>query len=207
MTLLLYLSLTNALLSQQVADSQAPWEVLVLGRASIAVPRGWRNLDGLRPNTLVFRQGDGSVIPPLDDTGQPLQAGLVVEQRRDSGSLREIARELVSGVQRDPRLRPLYTPSIDPVRLSDSTDAVLVTAVFVKDDQRQSLQFKLVARSSDAQTWVVSGFLVGGKGSRWCRAESDLGDWVRAHVLSLTFNASRSQSSDLREAYRRIAEQ
>lgn len=208
MTVLLALALANILSAEQAPDPRTPWEVLEVGPGSIAVPRGWRNLDGLRPRTLVFRQGDGIGIPLLDDTGQPLQAGLVVEQlspatERPHG----IAAEIMARAHRDSRLQPLTDPEVAPLKLSDSTEAVLLTSVYVKEGRRQSLQLKLITRSSDSRIWIVSAFLVGGEGSRWCTVDSNLGSWLRAHVLSLTFSLRTLDEDRLREAYRRKREQ
>ncbi len=204
MTLLLPLALASFVSAQQAPRSSDPWQVVRVGPGSIAVPRDWRILDGLRPRTLVFRQGDGIGIPLLDDTGQPLQAGLVVEQHFSAhDDLREIAEESLAGAQGDSRLQPLADPRVEAVKLSDSTDAVFMTSVFLKEGQRRSLQLKLIARSPDSRVWMVSAFLVGGKDSRWCTVDSDLGRWLGAHVLSLTFTPKTLNAGRLRDAYRR----
>jgi hypothetical protein len=186
------------------AAGSTPWEVATSGPASLAVPKAWRNMDGLRPNMLLFRQGDGLRIPVQDDTGAPLQAGLVLEQLPAAmGSLRDVATDVIAAAKKDPRLQPSGTPTIESVKLVDATEAVFVTVVFVKEQSRRSLQMKLIARGADARTWMVSGFLVGGKDSRWCAPGSDLAKWLRAHIASLRLTPGSVDEKPLREAYLR----
>ncbi len=204
MTLLLPLALASFVSAQQAPRSSDPWQVVRVGPGSIAVPRDWRILDGLRPRTLVFRQGDGIGIPLLDDTGQPLQAGVVVEEHFSAKkNLREIADEILAGAQADSRLKPLADPRVDALKLTDSTEALFMSSMFLKEGQRRSLQLKLIARSADSRLWLVSAFLVGGKDSRWCTVDSELGRWLGAHVLSLTLTPAALDEGRLREAYRR----
>jgi hypothetical protein len=161
-------------------------------------------LDGLTPRILVFRQGDGIGIPAHDDTGQPLQAGLVLEQLTDAkGSLSEVAAGVIAGARKDARLKPLADSTVEPVKLSDATDAVLLTSVFLKEGNRRSVQLKVIARGPDSRTWMVSGYLVGGKDSRWCTPGSNMANWLRAHLLSLRLAPGNLDEKALREAYRR----
>jgi hypothetical protein len=186
----------------KTTPSGAPWEVAAAGAASLAVPKGWRKLDGFRANTLLFRQGDGIGIPAEDDTGEPLQAGLVLEELTDArGGIREVAAGVIAGAKKDARLKPVADSTIEPVELSDSTKAVVVTSVFLKEGHRRSLQLKLIARGSDARTWMVSGFLVGGKDSRWCAPGSELAKWIRAHLMSLRLTPGTLDEKPLRQAY------
>jgi hypothetical protein len=187
----------------KTTPTSAPWEVAAVGPASLAVPRGWRKLDGLRPNTLLFRQGDGIGLPAQDDTGQPLQAGLVLEQLTDAkGSLKEVGAGIIAGAKKDARLKPTEESIVEPVKLSDSTDAIFVTSVFLKEGHRRSLQLKLIARGPDARTWMVSGFLVGGKDSRWCTPGSEMARWLRVHLMSLRLTPGNVDEKPLRAAYR-----
>ena len=194
---------TGGTAPSKTTATSVPWEVAATGPASLAVPRGWRVLDGLRPNTVLFRQGDGIGIPAQDDTGEPLQAGLVLEQLTDAkGTLREVAADVIAGAKKDARLKPTADSTIEPMKLSDSTDAVVVTSVFLKEGQRRSLQLKLIARGSDSRTWMVSGFLVGGKDSRWCTPGSEMAKWLRVHLTSLRLTPGNVDEKPLREAYR-----
>lgn len=124
-----------------------------------------------------------------------------------TGGLREIAARIMAASEQDPRLQPLGNRGIEAVGLSDSTEAVFLASVFVKEGQRQSLQLKLIARDSESRIWMVSAFLVGGKGSRWCTVGSELETWLRTHVLSLTFTPGTVDENRLRDAYRRRGEQ
>jgi hypothetical protein len=62
------------------ARDDSKGEVLSVGSGKIAVPAGWRNFDNLKPNMILFRQGDGVGVPILDETRAPLQIGLTVER-------------------------------------------------------------------------------------------------------------------------------
>jgi hypothetical protein len=195
---------TSGTAAPKTTPANLLWEVAAVGPASLAVPTGWRKLDGLRPNTLLFRQGDGIGIPAQDDTGEPLQAGLVLEQLADAkGSLRDVAAAVIAGAKKDARLKLTVDSTIEPVKLSDSTDAVVVTSVFLKEGHRRSLQLKVIARGSDSRVWMVSGFLVGGKDSRWCGPGSELAKWLRVHLMSLRLSPGNVDERPLREAYRR----
>jgi hypothetical protein len=188
---------------EKAPPSISPWEVAKAGPLSVAVPRGWRNLDGVRPNIPVFRQGDGIGIPALDDTGEPLQAGLVVEElTRAKGSLREVAADILAGVKRDSRLKPIADSRVESVKLSDSTDALFLTSFFLKEGHRRSVQLKLIARGSDSRTWMVSGFLVGGEASAWCTPKSDMSKWLRAHLQSLRLTPGQLEEKPLWDVYR-----
>ena len=56
----------------------------------------------------------------------------------------------------------------------------LLTAEFLKGGDRRSLQMKLVVREGDGTTWIVSGHVVGGKDSKWPKADSKYAKWLRA---------------------------
>src|SRR5439155_6327458 len=41
----------------------APWDIVKGDGFALAVPRGWRKMDGISPRMIVFRQGDGIIVP------------------------------------------------------------------------------------------------------------------------------------------------
>ena len=159
---------------------EAHWEVVTIGASKIAVPRGWRNFDKMRPNMPLYRQGDGIGVPALDETKAPLQLGLTIEKfPRSKGSVKEFISGLVDGTRKAPQLELVGTESVQEIKLSDGTEAMLLKAEFIKEQTRRSLQMKLVAKDADSNAWVVSGHLVGGRESKWPRADSSLAKWLK----------------------------
>ena len=185
-------------------DTKTPWNVVTVGPANIAIPKRWRSLDKIKPTMPVYRQGDGIGVPRLDETQSPLQIGLTVEKfpvARES--IKTIAQELAKGAKRNPRLEVVGKESIEVVKLSDQTEAALLTAEFIKQRTRRSLQIKLIAKDGDGTIWIVTGFVVGGKESTWPTSKSKLAKWLRAHVVSLTFGEAGVDEKQLKSAYKR----
>jgi len=181
------------------ADS-APYEVVVVGTGRIAVPKGWRNLDQAT-NKALYRQGDGIGVPASDETGDPLQIGLVVEMfGKAKESIEEIMNGVVASAKDDPRL-DLVKKDVTKIKLADGTDALLLRAEFIKTHIRRSYQTKLVAKDAGSNVWIVSAHLVGGKDSEWSRSGSHLAKWLEAHVTSFTFDGSKFDAKKVDAAY------
>ncbi len=169
----------------------------------MAVPKGWRSLDGIKRTMPVYRQGDGMGVSEVDETGEPLQIGLTLERfPADDVSTETIAKELAKGASKNPRLQMVGKEVVEAVKLSDQTEATLVTTEFIKEGSRRSLQMKLIAKDASGQIWIVSGFLVGGKESQWPAPKSKLGVWLRAHLVSLTLTGKEVDAKGLEAAYR-----
>ena len=159
-------------------------------------------MDGIKPTMPLFRQGDGIGVPSVDETGAPLQIGLTVERfPAAEQSTETIGRELVKGATKDPRLEKVGKESVEAVKLFDQTEATLVTTEFIKSGNRRSLQIKLIGKDAAGQIWIVSGFLVGGRDSKWPTPTSKLGAWLRAHVISLTLTSKDVDQKSLEAAY------
>jgi hypothetical protein len=200
--LLLLLSTTLAF----TADATQPvgWEIASAGPASVAVPKEWRNFDGIQPSMLIYRQGDGISVPAADETGAPLQIGITVERFAPTAdSLETVAKKTAAGAARDPRLQPEGEERLIPVVLSDQRQGLLQTKVFIKSTYRRSLQIKLFVKDADTAVWVASGY-IGGKESRLPTADSHLAAWLRAHLLSLTAD-EKIDTKALETAYRTFA--
>jgi hypothetical protein len=181
------------------ADS-APYEVVVVGTGRIAVPKGWRNLDQAA-NKVLYRQGDGIGVPAADETGDPLQIGMVVETFGTAKeSIEEIMDSVIAGAKGDPRLE-LVKKDVTKVKLADGTDALLLRAEFIKAHIRRSYQTKLVTKNAGANVWIVSAHLVGGKDSEWPRAGSRLAKWLEAHLTSFTFDGSKFDAKKVDAVY------
>ncbi|MGH8622416.1 MAG: hypothetical protein ACRET3_09780 [Burkholderiales bacterium] len=151
----------------------------------------------------VYRQGDGIGVSAVDETGAPLQIGLTVEKfppARESTAT--IARELARSATRNPQLEMVGKESVEAVQLFDKTATTLVTTEFIKAGSRRSLQMKLIGKDRKGQIWIVTGFLVGGKDSKWPTPTSKLGAWLRAHVVSLTLTGMEVDQKSLAAAYR-----
>jgi hypothetical protein len=178
-----------------------PWEVVQLGGASIAIPREWRDVPVKENRTLLYRQGDGIGVPAMDETQAPLQIGMTVEKfARTKESLKEGIDGLVRAAKKNRHLKQVGKESIDSLKLSDDSDAMLLVMEFIKDQDRRSLQMKMVVKDNDANVWVVSGFVVGGKDSKIPNSESDIAKWLRGHVTSFCLNGKKLDEKKLTEA-------
>src|SRR5262249_32486129 len=110
---------------------------------------------------------------------------------------------LVKAAQRNRRLKQVGKESIDTLKLADGNDAMFLTMEFIKDKDRHSLQMKMLVKDKDANGWVISGFIVGGKDSKIPTLESDVSKWLRAHLESFVFDANKLDDKKLREMYDR----
>lgn len=180
----------------------APWELVAVGPGKIAVPKGWRSFDNIQPRMVLYRGGDGIGVPALDETKAPLQIGLTVEKFPGAKeSIKDIMDSLAQQAKKAPRLELVGTESVEAIKLSDGTEALLLTAEFIKEGGRRSLQMKMVVKDADSTAWIVSGHLVGGKASKWPTPEGSLAKWLRAHLTSLSWEAKKFDDAKLRAAY------
>lgn len=183
---------------------EASWEAVSLGAAKLAIPKGWRSLDKIKPNMPLFRQGDGLGVPALDETKSPLQIALIVEKSPGSkASVKEVMDGLVEAAKKAPRLELVGGETVEAVKLTDGTEALLLKAEFIKEGARRSFQMKLVAKDADANVWTVTGYVVGGKESKWPTADSDLSRWLAAHVTSLALDEKKFDADRITAAYKK----
>jgi hypothetical protein len=187
---------------QETKGDKTPWELVPVGRGKMAVPKGWRNLDNIKPGMILYRQGDGKGVPLVDETKSPLQIGLVVEKFSGAiKSVKDIMNGLVKEAQTAPQLELVGQPAVETMKLADGTDATFLTAEFIKEGRRRSLQMKLVTKDVDGNAWIASAHLVGGKESKWPTANSNLAKWLRAHLTSLCWDKSKVDVEALKAAY------
>ena len=185
----------------QAADDEPPFEVIDVGPGRIAVPRGWRALEGLT-GKLLYRQGDGiGMVPPVDETGAPLQIGMVVDKFESTKeSVAEIVNGLVAQAGNDRRLQ-LVRKETAEVRLADGTKAMLLRTELLKEKTRRSVQLKLVAKDAESNVWIASAHVVGGKESGWPQIGSTLVKWVEAHLTSFTLDGKKFDAEKVIAAY------
>jgi hypothetical protein len=192
------------------SPAQSPgsgWEAIAVGPGKLAIPKGWHNFRGIRPPMIIYRIGDGIGIPLVDETGAPLQMGMTVVKRLAAkGSATEIMDGLVEEAKQAPRLELVGEATVEDVTLADGTTAKLLTAEFIKEGRRRSLQLKLVAKDGQGTAWIVSGFLVSGKESQWPKPGSKYAGWLRAHVASLSLDAEKFDSGPVDAAHKLIEE-
>lgn len=183
------------------------WEAIPVGGGKIAIPKGWRDFRGIRPPMIIYRIGDGIGIPLVDETGAPLQMGMTVDEiKAAKGSAGEIMEGLVKEAKRAPRLEMVGEAAVEDVALADGTAGKLLTAEFIKEGRRRSLQMKLVAKDGQGTAWIVTGFLVGGKGSEWPKPGSRHAKWLRAHLASLSLDAAKFDPGPVDEARKLLGE-
>jgi len=59
---------------------------------------------------------------------------------------------------------------------------------------------KLVVKGANSDTWVVSGFVVGGKDSKMPTAASQRAKWLRMHLTSCAFDKAKLNEAPLKMA-------
>jgi hypothetical protein len=193
-----------SLLTRPAGADEAPFDVVTAGPGGkIAVPKGWRSFDKIKPEMLIYRQGDGIGVPALDETQAPLQIGMTLEKFGGSKETpRQIVDQLAAAAKKAPRLEIVGEESVQAVQLSDGTAAILLKAEFVKEGRRRSFQMKLVAKDADSNAWIVSGHLVGGKESKWPTAQSNLVKWLEAHLVSFCLDGQKFDAEKVATAYK-----
>ena len=160
---------------------------------AMIVPRGWRSLDMLiSAKNRLYLNGDGIGAPAIDETGSPVQIGMMVERYPNTtDTVRRGAERLLANAKRNPRLKLIGKARIESLRLSDGTEAALLTTEFIKSGSRRSLQMKLLAKDAASNGWVVSGFLVAGKNSNIPKPDSPQAQTLRAHLRTFCFKAAK----------------
>ncbi len=184
------------------AADDLPYDIVAVEKGRIAVPKEWRDMDAFTGKAL-YRQGDGmGVIPPVDDTGEPLQIGMVIEKQDPTKeSIEKIMDDVLAGAKGDSRLA-LVRKDITKIKLADGTDALLLRAEFLKSQTRRSYQMKLVAKDAASNVWIASAHLVGGKDSEWARPGSTMAKWLEAHLTSFTLDGKKFDKKKVDAAYR-----
>lgn len=183
--------------------AETPWELAAVGPGKIAVPKGWRSFDNIHPRMVLFRSGDGIGVPASDETNAPLQIGLTVETFPGAKEpIKYIMESLVQQAKKAPRLELVGKESVEAIKPSDGSEALFLTAEFIKEGHRRSLQMKMVVKDADSTAWIVSGHLVGGKESKWVTPKSILAKWLRAHLTSLSWEEKKFDEAKLRAAYK-----
>lgn len=177
---------------KSVPDDGKPFEIVRIDTAALAVPKNWRTLPARSRQMLMVRSGDGIGVPATDEAGEPLQIGLTVERFPAGKDPLDVGVEqLLKSAQANPRLEIVGKESTEKLKLTDGTEAVLVTMEFVKEESRRSLQIKLLVKDAKDDGWIVSGFLVGGKESKLPTAKSDLSQWLRTSIVSFCLDATK----------------
>ena len=205
--LCLTLSLAAACESAKAQPPDSAWVTIAVGTGKIAVPKGWRDFRGIRPPMIIYRQGDGIEVPVVDETRSPFQTGLTVEKLPAAKeSVGEIIDGLIKGAKQAPRLELAGKETVEDVKLADGTAGKLMTAEFVKEGRRRSLQMKLVVKDDQGTAWIVSAHLVGGLQSKWPKPGSKYAKWLRAHVTSLSLDPKKFDPEHVNAAYKEFAE-
>ena len=156
------------------------------------IPSGWRELPINAGAIVFFLNGDGLGFPAIDDTGSPLQVGMTVEKfANHTISLEEWENRLANGFKKDPRLKLKEQKIERDITLSDGLKANLLLFEFIKSNTRQSLQMKLFTKDQKFNGWVVSAWLVGGKGSEIPRIDSGNRKFLEVFLKSFCLNKSK----------------
>jgi hypothetical protein len=180
-----------------------PWEVISFEGGAIAVPRGWREFPSLG-RMVLHRQGDGVGVPALDENREPLQTGLTVEKFPNTKeSPKEGVQGLLRQLKRNRGLQLVGKEAVEPLKLSDGTEAMLLTVELLKGKDRRSLYMKMAVNDKDGNGWIITGYLVAGKASKIPSPDSELAKWLRAHVTSFCLDKAKLNEDNLKKAQRK----
>lgn len=119
---------------------------------------------------------------------------------RNLDNLPPLVESLLEQATRSARLE-LTKAEVEGVHLGDGTEAQFLTAEFIKEGHRRSLQMKLIVRDARLTAWIVSGYIVAGTQSTVARSGSALAIWLRAHITSLSWDERRIDRHKLSVAY------
>jgi hypothetical protein len=198
--------LALALVGQaQPATQRGKWQVVREKDFGIVVPTGWRNFPRPMGTMRLHLTGDGVLVPIVDETGAPLQLGLTVEKFANSKeTLQEGIDALTKTAKAQPALTLVGKESVEAVTLKDGTMAMVLTTEFLKERTRHSLYLKMVAKDAAGNGFVVTGFLVGGRESKWPTKESRMAQWVRAMVESFVLDGEKAEAGPVEASYGRL---
>jgi hypothetical protein len=193
--------MTAGVFAAEEKPAEKKWEVVKGDGFGILVPNGWRDMSGMTKFKL-HRTGDGIGVPLVDDTGAPLQVGMTVEKFGETKqTLEEGAASLVEAAKKNKRLEMVGKETTEKVTLSDKTEALLLTTEFIKEGTRQSLQMKMLVKDAKGNGWVVSGFVVGGKGAKLATKEGEVGVLVKAYLTSFVLDAEKLDEGVVKAVY------
>jgi hypothetical protein len=181
------------------------WEAAKGEGFALIVPRGWRSFDRPPGRMKLHLTGDGIGVPMVDETGAPLQIGMTVEcfpNTKDAPA--DGAAALVKNAKRNPRMELVGKETTEKVTLADKSEGLLLVMEFIKDGSRRSLQMKMLVKDSKDNGWVVSGFLVGGKESKWPTHNGVLIAWLKSHMTSFVLDADKLDEAGVREAHAKL---
>ena len=181
----------------QIPDGSADtgkeiFEVHTSNDFNMIIPIGWREMPFTAGAIVFFLNGDGLGFPAIDDTGSPLQVGMTVEKFPNlTNTLDEWGKNLANGYKADPRLELKKRKIENNITLSDGLKASLLLFEFIKSNSRQSLQMKLFSKDQYSNGWVVSAWLVGGKGSKIPRIDSENRKFLEVFLKSFCLDKSK----------------
>jgi predicted HTH transcriptional regulator len=182
-------------------EEEKPWEIVTGEGFAIAVPRDWQNLDKFSPRVLVYRQGDGIVVPATDEDEKPIEIGITVEKVKTERSLEEGARSIVAAAREDSSLEIAARPTFEPIKLADGNDAILVIMEAAKGPERRALYFKMLTKTDQGTAFIAGSFLIAGKNSKIPTIESSLAKWLRAQVTAFVRDPAKLSVEKVKAAY------
>lgn len=179
------------------------WSVVRTEDYAVAVPDGWHDVAPPADNVVLLRVGDGIGIPPIDEHGEPLQAGMIVERREgEFENAEQITNLLLSELTDDPAAELIGEPVRTEIALCDDTPAEFVAVAFNRPAERRKAVFTQVFAIDEAKDgWVASGYLVSGPDSAVTDMESLATTWLASHVLSFCPEPTNFDVAGVRAAY------
>jgi hypothetical protein len=201
-SLLAALTLVLFIGQRAMADEDAPWETAKDEGCAIAVPKAWTNLDHFSPQVLIFRRSDGTGgVPDKDENGGELQAQIIVERVKMEPDLENSANVVAGRVLEQPQTEVIQRAVGDKLKLSDGTDAFLMSMEINRGTQHM-LIIKLLCKTDDHNGFVATGTITSSKGSTYPAADGKTAKWLKAMLSSLVKDASKIEAKKVDEAYK-----
>jgi hypothetical protein len=171
------------------------WNLVRAEQFGLGIPNKWTN----RPNraNMVLHLAMSGI---KDETRQPLDLGLTVERlTKPSDSLDDEAKKLIQRYNQEKSITVEGKPTAEHVKLADGNDSVLVTLSMLAGNRRTLMQKLLV--NGKEHRWVVSAYVTAGEKSVLTDRDRDMGQKLRAHLLSFTLDPKNIDQTPLNKAY------
>jgi hypothetical protein len=179
-----------------------PWVVVKNADFAVAVPDGWEEVPPPDGHVQLMRVGDGVGIPPIDEFGQPLQAGIIVEKRQgDFADGSALADTLLAGLEGDESVELTAPPARSEMILCDGTPAEFVVVGFQRPGEQRKSLFTQVFAGENGEGWIASGYLVSGPLSGVTEPDSLAATWMASHTMSFCPEPTAFDDSAVRVAY------
>jgi hypothetical protein len=182
-------------------DPRQYWDVARTEDFGIVIPRNWSQItENLPPTVRLYMVRHGVI----DETGNPLDVGLMIEQFPDHPrTLDEELSRIVQRYRAEQQVEVIDEPRAQTLTLGDGNEARLLLIELLIHDKttRRSVNAKLVTIDQQKNAWVVSGYVVAGQQSVVATLQSGIFQRLLAHVESFSLDPKQVNELQVHEVY------